>query len=374
MTEDKLIKNTDDNTKEIEVIEIEGYKIGTYEVEYIEQIKGLYGFVYVTTNLINRKKYVGQKKIKNKSVNWKEYLGSGTVFRKAIEKYGVENFQRVIIDIAFNKKELDNLEKYYTYLFNVVENSMWYNLCYGGRSNSGYKYTEEQIEVLRQRSSGENNPMYGMSGELSPSYGKHRSKETREKLRQAAIRREKIKKEQGYKISEETRKKLSKASTGRKKKTKKVNQYDLNGIFIKTWESAKIAAQTLNISYASIRMVLCGSCKSAGGYQWCYLDNNIDIYPLNNKPKKPKKVRMTPQEQAKYLSEIKSVKVNQYTMEGVFVRTYNSAMEAHDLDGFDNSAIGKCCKRQKESYKGFKWFYADDPNQPDKTKIILKEE
>ena len=25
-----------------------------------------------------------------------------------------------------------------------------------------------------------------------------------------------------------------------------------------------------------------------------------------------------------------------------------------------------------ETYKGFKWFYADDPNQPDKSKIITK--
>lgn len=374
MTKEKLIKNTEDNTTEIEVIEIEGYKIHTYEVDYIERIKGLYGFVYVTTNLVNGKMYVGQKKIKNKSGNWKEYLGSGTLFKKAIEKHGIENFKRTIIDIAFNKKELDKLERFYTYKFNVVESPMWYNLCYGGRSNSGYKYTEEQIEVLRQRSSGHNNPMYGMSGKLSPSYGKHRSEKTREKLRQAAIRREKIKKEQGYKITEETRKKLSEALSRRKRKTNKVNQYDFYGRFIKTWESAKIAAQTLNIGYASIRMVLCGSSKSAGGYQWRYYSEELktqDVLPCDEYQLK---TNMTKEEIEEHLSKIHSIAINQYTIEGNYIKTYDSAQQAHDLDGHHIGCIRQCCRYERKTHHGFQWFNADDPNQPDKTKIILKEE
>lgn len=39
----------------------------------------MYGFIYITTNLINGKRYIGQKKY-DKEGTWKNYLGSGTIF------------------------------------------------------------------------------------------------------------------------------------------------------------------------------------------------------------------------------------------------------------------------------------------------------
>ena len=44
-----------------------------------------YGYVYLTTNLVNGKMYVGKKA--NKYFR-PMYLGSGTVLAKAIKKYG----------------------------------------------------------------------------------------------------------------------------------------------------------------------------------------------------------------------------------------------------------------------------------------------
>lgn len=49
--------------EEIRKIKINNYVIGTYEIDYIKKIKGLYGFIYVTTNLVNGKMYVGQRKM-----------------------------------------------------------------------------------------------------------------------------------------------------------------------------------------------------------------------------------------------------------------------------------------------------------------------
>ena len=49
----------------------------------------MYGFIYITTNHINGKKYIGQRKY-DKQGKWKEYLGSGVVLSKAIKKYGIE--------------------------------------------------------------------------------------------------------------------------------------------------------------------------------------------------------------------------------------------------------------------------------------------
>ena len=115
----------------MEKIGINNYIIYTYEIDYLKKIKGLYGFIYITTNKLNGKKYVGQKKVIKGNIS-KSYLGSGTALKRAIEKYGKENFERKIIDIAFNKIDLDYLENLYSKKFNVVNDNQWYNLCYGG--------------------------------------------------------------------------------------------------------------------------------------------------------------------------------------------------------------------------------------------------
>ena len=54
------------------------------ETEYLE-VKDPYGFIYITTNLVNGIRYLGQKKFDR---IWKTYLGSGSIIRRAIKKYG----------------------------------------------------------------------------------------------------------------------------------------------------------------------------------------------------------------------------------------------------------------------------------------------
>lgn len=51
---------------------------------------------------------------------------------------------------------------------------------------------------------------------------------------------------------------------------KKINQYNIDGNFIKTWDYAKQASITLNINYTSINACLKGRQKSAGGFLWKY--------------------------------------------------------------------------------------------------------
>ena len=52
---------------------------------------------------------------------------------------------------------------------------------------------------------------------------------------------------------------------------KKVNQYDLNNNFIKSWENISLAKKELNINHISD---CCnGKRKTAGGYKWRYANN-----------------------------------------------------------------------------------------------------
>ena len=52
--------------------------------------------------------------------------------------------------------------------------------------------------------------------------------------------------------------------------SKKVKQYDLEGNFIKKWESARQASIQTNIDYSTIKQVCRGKGKKAGGYIWKY--------------------------------------------------------------------------------------------------------
>jgi hypothetical protein len=90
-----------------------------------------YGFIYITTNLINGKRYIGQKKFDGGS-RWKSYLGSGYSLIKAIKKYGKENFIRNIIDIAYSDDELNEKEKTWIENYDAVKSNDFYNRIEGG--------------------------------------------------------------------------------------------------------------------------------------------------------------------------------------------------------------------------------------------------
>lgn len=93
-----------------------------------------YGFIYITTNIINGRRYIGQKSFDYKS-RWYSYVGSGYQLIKAIKKYGKENFKRDIVAIAYTAKELNELEIIWIRDYNAVINENFYNMADGGDVN-----------------------------------------------------------------------------------------------------------------------------------------------------------------------------------------------------------------------------------------------
>ena len=87
-------------------------------------------YIYKTTNLINGKIYVGKsEKLIEETQN---YYGSGIKLKKAISKYGVENFKKEIIDNAETISELNQKEKYWIKSLNSQERPIGYNIADGG--------------------------------------------------------------------------------------------------------------------------------------------------------------------------------------------------------------------------------------------------
>ena len=59
----------------------------------------------------------------------------------------------------------------------------------------------------------------------------------------------------------------------------KIKQFDIDGNFIKEWESTTLAARELNINRTHIPAVLRNNRKTAGGFKWEYVDpNHIKTY------------------------------------------------------------------------------------------------
>ena len=124
----------------------------------------MYGYIYETTNLINGKKYIG----KHKANRFDEsYYGSGIQLKKALNKYGKENFKvQILEEVNTNQKDLDKAETRWILASNAVRDDDYYNNSYGGESEGWYGYNQ----IIKENSS------------KHPMYGKHHSKETKLKI------------------------------------------------------------------------------------------------------------------------------------------------------------------------------------------------
>lgn len=177
------------------------------------ELKKNYFTVYRITNEINGKEYIGFHSTNDINDG---YMGSGKIIKKAIEKYGVENFRKEIIAIFDNKEDAEELERELVNeeFINRVDS---YNISLGGNvcilygENNGFfgkSHTEETKEIIKEKQ------------------GNYRhTKETRNKIGKSVIKafnnnpkiKEKISESnKGKNLSEEAKEKLSEANKGKK--------------------------------------------------------------------------------------------------------------------------------------------------------------
>lgn len=90
-----------------------------------------YGYIYITTNTVTGKIYVGQKYVTNDKKH-ETYLGSGLHLIRSIKKHGREVFTNEVIEWCKTEDELNKREIYWIAYHKATEPSVGYNLSDGG--------------------------------------------------------------------------------------------------------------------------------------------------------------------------------------------------------------------------------------------------
>lgn len=291
--------------------------------EIIEEDEIYTVYIHIVSKKISKynydKYYVG---ITNQPINkrWANGYGyKGQPFYKAINKYGWNNIKHLIIATNLLEDEAKEFEKVLISKLkcNARKYKYGYNVTDGGDGVTGCIASKETKKKLSESHLGIKNPFYNK---------KH---------------------------STESRLKMSKSRKGIFKDGKKVYQFDLNGNYVNTYNSARDAIRSL--SKLLHRSNICSSnigkhIKSQTPYcnfLWGFESNIIiidDVLYLNYKYNK------------RIYSYAKNV--YQFNMNGDYIRKYSSIREAEIKLGVKGT-LGRNVESHKE-FLGYLWGFDKD--------------
>lgn len=167
------------------------------------------GFIYLTTNNINGRKYVGKH-----IDNGKKYLGSGKLLKRAIKKYGKDNFTTTVLEECNNIDDLDKCELKWIHHFNAKHDETFYNLIdtitpvmYGvDNPFKGKKHSEESKSRMSKSHKGKILSEKHKKNIGIVSKNRWNDEEYKNKMKEKLL---------GHVVSEETRKKIGQANKGK---------------------------------------------------------------------------------------------------------------------------------------------------------------
>ena len=220
------------------------------------------------------KKYVGI------SLNYMKRWNSGRGYEKnyrfmrAIEKYGWDSFQHLIVAEGLSADEAKQLEIRLIKEWNLTDFSYGYNLREGGdgpfseasrtlmsKSRMGNTNTKGQVLSDETKSKISKSLSEYYSTHPSPMLGRHHNAETIAKLKARGI-------------SDATRKRMrdnhADVSGVNNPSAKPIVQKTLDGQVIAEYPYATIAAEKYGIDLSSIIKCCRGKMKTCGGYRWAY--------------------------------------------------------------------------------------------------------
>lgn len=274
------------------------------------------GFIYKIWNEQNNKLYIGQTSV-GITARWsqhlKQYLTNNAVLYRAMRKYGAGIFHIEQIEECDNDI-LDEREKYWIAFYDSKNNG--YNSTIGGTAlPSGKKFELIDIkEIYKLWDEG-----YSLT-EIHNQTGRSVAS-----IREHLVDYPNFSKEESIKRG---------ILLGAKSRSNAISQWDLNGTFIKTYESTKQAAKETNIDNQNINAVLHKKRKTAGNYYWTY-ENKLPIIQ-------------------------KKKKIYQYDKSGKLIKIFNTKAEAAKELSLDSGSIAKVCQGKRKTCGGYIWIEKEE--------------
>ena len=190
-------------------------------------------YIYKITNNVNGKIYIGKQVRKSKN-----YMGSGLLIKRAQKKYGIENFDKVILEECINNDELCEREKYWIETLNSTDINIGYNISCGGDGGDTLSNHPNMDEISKKISDAgkgrvfteEHRKNLSKAHKNRTSYTKRKgftvSDETKKKLSEKAKEQWKKQKENGFEISDKSRKLISEKAKERWKRRRESGELD----------------------------------------------------------------------------------------------------------------------------------------------------
>lgn len=231
--------------------------------------------IYLWTNLINGKKYVGQTQAFYNRMSQYKYGAFNTYMKHAIDKYGVDNFDITILEYDVPSNQLDEREQYWIDYYKSYQHEYGYNICQFAGTTRGRLHTDETKELIREiaiRRYQDPKERAKVQGEKNGMYGKKHTKEWCEEhsrwLKDRWQTDEEYRKFWHDKMSGKNNYFYGKDYSGDKNgRAKTIRCIELNKIYT----TIKEAAIDVNTSRQNISHTLNGRQATAAGYHWEYV-------------------------------------------------------------------------------------------------------
>ena len=132
--------------------------------EFVDDIDPYEGFVYLITNIVTGRKYIGKKgfwskrkdkvtnRRKTKESDWKKYYGSSADVKADLKIHGKENFKREILYLCYFKREMTYWETHEQFARGVLLTNDYYNTNIMGKffEIDSEKFYKKSVKTSQQ--------------------------------------------------------------------------------------------------------------------------------------------------------------------------------------------------------------------------------